>query len=367
MRLLARENASLLDLTLNSHLGACRGNGIVPAAISPNASVADARALGRTESANRAAEVIEIRADGLPDSERAKALANGVSRISGALQGIWVDGVRLIGGLMRVGSAEFRRDVVRESTRLLSAGADQTTAVLLATVACEFPDTQAATLVVNALLKALPDLPRECSAMFQLTSASVQELGMLALVAQLALLPQKERGQLANSVLRALDELKTRSVKHIAKVGQPSVMAFLTWKRCTQISLLIERELLDKLKGKKSLEDVLDAVMEAYAEAIRGPPSASSPGLSNNSVEPRKRGTGLKYTYDQSTAESSGLTGSMSCESPSPRSREKGKGNANGSRSPLERAAELADFKAMGRSMLMAEELVMDELRLGGR
>lgn len=42
---------------------------------------------------------------------------------------------------------------------------------------------------------------------------------MLALGAQLALIPERERGSLVDDSLRALDSLKAKSVKHIAKVS----------------------------------------------------------------------------------------------------------------------------------------------------
>lgn len=45
---------------------------------------------------------------------------------------------------------------------------------------------------------------------------------MLALGAQLALVPEKERGGLVDDALRALDALKAQSVKHIAKVSYAS-------------------------------------------------------------------------------------------------------------------------------------------------
>lgn len=53
----------------------------------------------------------------------------------------------------------------------------------------------------------------------ELTTASVQEIGMLALGAQLAVIPERERGSLVDESLRALDSLKAKSVKHIAKVS----------------------------------------------------------------------------------------------------------------------------------------------------
>lgn len=53
----------------------------------------------------------------------------------------------------------------------------------------------------------------------KLTSASVQEIGMLALGAQLALIAERDRGGLVDESLRALDSLKSKSVKHIAKVS----------------------------------------------------------------------------------------------------------------------------------------------------
>lgn len=42
---------------------------------------------------------------------------------------------------------------------------------------------------------------------------------MLALGSQLSLIPEKERGSLVDEALRALDSLKAKSVKHIAKVS----------------------------------------------------------------------------------------------------------------------------------------------------
>lgn len=107
--------------------------------------------------------MIEIRSEGLPDQERAKALVSGVTRISQALEGIWVDGVRLLGGLMRVGSAEFCRAVVQAAAQGLQKETEQTLVVALATVACEFPCPGDAPAVVRALMRCLPDLERECS------------------------------------------------------------------------------------------------------------------------------------------------------------------------------------------------------------
>lgn len=105
--------------------------------------------------------MIEIRSEGLPDQERAKALVSGVTRISQALEGIWVDGVRLLGGLMRVGSAEFCRAVVQAAAQGLQKETEQTLVVALATVACEFPCPGDAPVVVRALMRCLQDLERE--------------------------------------------------------------------------------------------------------------------------------------------------------------------------------------------------------------
>ncbi|EJT48745.1 hypothetical protein A1Q1_02290 [Trichosporon asahii var. asahii CBS 2479] len=286
---------------------ACRGNDVA----------------GRTDAAARASEVIEIRSEGLPDQERAKALVSGVTRISQALEGIWVDGVRLLGGLMRVGSAEFCRAVVQAAAQGLQKETEQTLVVALATVACEFPCPGDAPAVVRALMRCLPDL-----------EPSVQEIGMLALGAQLALIPERERGSLVDDSLRALDSLKAKSVKHIAK--------------------------------------------EAYAEATKSAPA--SPAMSDSTLGPRKKPkSGLRYSYAQPkrTPTPKSPMSPMSPRSPgSASSGTEGKGKSKdrgrskvlkSPKSPLERAAELADFKAMGRSMLAEDELALDELRLGGR
>lgn len=88
-------------------------------------------------------------------------MVSGVARISQALEGIWVDGVRLLGGLMRVGSAEFRHAVVQAAAQSLAKETEQTLVVALATVACEFSCPQDAPAVVRSLIGALPGLERE--------------------------------------------------------------------------------------------------------------------------------------------------------------------------------------------------------------
>lgn len=126
---------------------------------------------------------------------------------------------------MRVGSSEFRRAVVQAASQSLTKGSEQTLVVALATVACEFPCPGDAPAVVRALMRCLPESERKCALAKlngtgdQLTSASVQEIGMLALGAQLALIPERDRGSLVDESLRALDSLKSKSVKHIAKVS----------------------------------------------------------------------------------------------------------------------------------------------------
>lgn len=51
---------------------------------------------------------------------------------------------------------------------------------------------------------------------------------MLAIGAQLSLVPERERGSLVDEVLRALDSLKAKSVKHIAMVSCPASVHKLT-------------------------------------------------------------------------------------------------------------------------------------------
>lgn len=86
---------------------------------------------------------------------------DGVTTISRALEGIWVDGVRLLGGLMRAGSTEFKRAVVQLSAQALMKESEQTLVVALATVACEFPCPADAPAVVRAIMGVLPNLERE--------------------------------------------------------------------------------------------------------------------------------------------------------------------------------------------------------------
>lgn len=113
-------------------------------------------------------------------------------------------------------------------------------------------------------------------------------------------------------------------------------------------------------------------MQEAYAEATKS--GAASPAMSDSTLGPRKKPeSGLRYSYAEPPKRAPART-------PTPRS-PLSPGSASGSekdrvrkgksvkspKSPLERAAELADFKAMGRSMLGEDELALDELRLGGR
>ena len=119
-------------------------------------------------------------------------------------------------------------------------------------------------------------------------------------------------------------------------------------------------------------------MQEAYAEATKSAPA--SPAMSDSTLGPRKKPkSGLRYRYAQPkrTPTPKSPMSPMSPRSPgSASSSTEGKGKSKdrgrskvlkSPKSPLERAAELADFKAMGRSMLAEDELALDELRLGGR
>lgn len=95
--------------------------------------------------------------------------------------------------------------------------------------------------------------------------------------------------------------------------------------------------------------------------------------MSDSTLGPRKKPeSGLRYSYAQPkrtpTPRSPMSPGSGSGSDSKGKSRDRRRSTGLKSpKSPLERAAELADFKAMGRSMLADDELALDELRLGGR
>lgn len=96
--------------------------------------------------------------------------------------------------------------------------------------------------------------------------------------------------------------------------------------------------------------------------------------MSDSTLGPRKKPeSGLRYSYAQPkripTPKSPMSPGSASSGTEGKgKSKDRGRSKVLKSpKSPLERAAELADFKAMGRSMLAEDELALDELRLGGR
>lgn len=96
--------------------------------------------------------------------------------------------------------------------------------------------------------------------------------------------------------------------------------------------------------------------------------------MSDSTLGPRKKPeSGLRYSYAQPkrtpTPKSPRSPGSASSGTEGKgKSKDRGRSKVLKSpKSPLERAAELADFKAMGRSMLAEDELALDELRLGGR
>lgn len=118
-------------------------------------------------------------------------------------------------------------------------------------------------------------------------------------------------------------------------------------------------------------------MQEAYAEATKS--GTASPAMSDSTLGPRKKPeSGLRYSYAEPPKRTQARTPTpRSPLSPGSASGSEGRRNSDRGRkgskgvkspkSPLERAAELADFKAMGRSMLGEDELALDELRLGGR
>lgn len=129
---------------------------------------------------------------------------------------------------------------------------------------------------------------------------------------------------------------------------------------------MLEQGALDKLRHR-TLEAVLAAVQEVYAEATKSSPA--SPSLSDSTLAPRKKPeSGLRYSYAEPKRAATPKSPGSASSGTEGRSRRRSKPQGTKSpRSPLERAAELADFKAMGRSMLAEDELALDELRLGGR
>lgn len=144
---------------------------------------------------------------------------------------------------------------------------------------------------------------------------------------------------------------------------------------------MLEQGSLAQLRHR-TLEAVLSAVLDAYAEATRS--AAASPASdSAHAPAPRKKPeSGLRYSYAEPpraprtprTPLSPRSPGSVSSGTTEGKGKAKDRARnhrisqgAKSPRSPLERAAELADFKAMGRSMLAEDELALDELRLGGR
>ncbi|KAL1407959.1 hypothetical protein Q8F55_004756 [Vanrija albida] len=267
LRLLGRADRNLPSLTLESHLEAIRtGKGVpLPVDLPSGATRAQALAEGRAEAAGRALEAVLIIGEGLDSTARATQFAEGIAKITKALRtggdnAIWLKGVQSVLATLHASNTEFRKTfILATSAELARDPDDATTALLLTTSACEYPIPEPLG-TIQAIVEALPSAP-----------ASVQELSAIALVPLLASAPTAEqREALVPAILAGLETLKTSEVKHIAKRGQ-------------QVSLIVERDLVDKVvfaSKSRSLNDVLDAILVLYTDAVR-----PTQPLSANDVE----------------------------------------------------------------------------------
>lgn len=229
LRLLAKVDRNLPLMTLQSHLEAIRSGQGVPLApdVEGGKSRRDGVADGRTEAACRALETTDILAQGLDDAEQGTQIADGVSDISKALRdggdsSVWLKGVQTVLGDLQSSSHDFRQAFIKSAAESLAQDPqDSTLAVLLTTVAVEYPGSELES-TISALLPALDHSP-----------ASVQELIVLALVPLLSGTALAQRDALATDILASLERVKAAgAIKHMVK-------------RCTEVALIVERGMVD--------------------------------------------------------------------------------------------------------------------------
>lgn len=147
--------------------------------------------------AERALEIVQVDAEGLPPDTRGWKLALGVRRIATAVgDEVWIHGVQAVLSDLHA-IPPIRASFI---DTLAEGVGNPTLAVLLASAATEY--RVAGDNVVNALLDALPSLP-----------SSVQEIVVISLV------PLWSSGSRA---IQVLDALKAAADAHIAKVGNRS-------------------------------------------------------------------------------------------------------------------------------------------------
>lgn len=190
MRLLAKVDASLPRLTLQSHLQTLE-------------SLHETDTKPLEETGARALEALEISCEGSDPTSRGTALAEGVASIAAHLPGVWLGGVHA--SISYLSSPHLRAPFIDGIASMLSNKPNPTLAVILATLATEYDRPGGET--VPALLGALPTV-----------EPSVQELIVLALV-------PLEGGAEAVRTLRKVAE---GAIPHIAR-------------RCEQVATVLEK------------------------------------------------------------------------------------------------------------------------------
>lgn len=224
LRLLRHVDPNLPSLTLESQLEALRtGEGLPRWPEIPRGAVTERR----TEAACRALEAVEVLTEGMEDPEHGRELALQVGAISAALRstdtegGVWLKGIQTVIATLQASTDTFRRVFIETiAGHLMKDPSDPTAAVLLATAAVEYPVADAAT-IIGALIAAMP-----------VSAASVQELVVLSVVPILARHRGGARTATAKSMLNALQDVKELASKHMAK-------------RCVEVALIVERDLVD--------------------------------------------------------------------------------------------------------------------------